>query len=318
MSLRIAFQMDPLNEVDINADTTFRIIEESQKRGHSNFVYDPKNLRYDQGVIKALGSLAEVDRGSKPAVNLEEQEELLLDDFDIIWLRQDPPFDMLYITTTHILDLLSSNVLVVNKPFWVRNFPEKLLVLQFPELIPPTLISRDLHAMKKFHNDFGEIIIKPLYGNGGEGIFKLGEGDSNLSVIFELFMKTSREHLICQKYLPEVKEGDKRIILIDGDPIGAINRVPKQGEVRSNMHVGGTPEKSSISKHDLEICKAIGPTLRDNGQILVGIDIIGKNLTEINLTSPTGIQEIEKFDGVNLAGVIWELVEKKVKSVQRN
>ena len=318
MSLRIAFQMDPLSEVDINADTTFRLIEEAQKRGHSNYVYNPETLKFDQGAIKASGSLVKVDREAHTVVCLEEQTELLLNSFDIIWLRQDPPFDMLYITTTHILDLISPNVLVVNNPFWVRNFPEKLLVLQFPKLIPPTLISRDLDAMKKFHNDIGEIIVKPLYGNGGEGIFKLGKGDPNLSVIFELFIKNSREPLICQKYLPQVKSGDKRIILIDGEPVGAINRVPKLGEVRSNMHVGGTPEKSIISKSDLEICKEIGPTLKENGQFLVGIDVIGNNLTEINLTSPTGIQEIERFDGVNMAGKMWKLLEKKVASGKKN
>ena len=318
MSLRIAFQMDPLSEVDINADTTFRLIEEAQKRGHSNYVYSPESLKFDQGVVKASGSLVKVDRDADTVVCLEDQTELLLNSFDIIWLRQDPPFDMLYITTTHILDLISSNVLVVNNPFWVRNFPEKLLVLQFPKLIPPTLISRDLDAMKKFHSDIGEMIVKPLYGNGGEGIFKLSRGDPNLSVIFELFIKNSREPLICQKYLPQVKNGDKRIILIDGEPVGAINRVPKLGEVRSNMHVGGTPEKSTISKSDLEICKEIGPTLKDNGQFLVGIDVIGNNLTEINLTSPTGIQEIERFDGVNMAGTMWKLLEKKVASGKKN
>ena len=287
-------------------------------RSSKNIVVRQETLKFDQGVIKASGSLVKVDREADTVVCLEEQTELLLNSFDIIWLRQDPPFDMLYITTTHILDLISPNVLVVNNPFWVRNFPEKLLVLQFPKLIPPTLISRDLDAMKKFHNDIGEIIVKPLYGNGGEGIFKLSKGDPNLSVIFELFIKNSREPLICQKYLPQVKSGDKRIILIDGEPVGAINRVPKLGEVRSNMHVGGTPKKSTISKSDLEICKEIGPTLKDNGQFLVGIDVIGNNLTEINLTSPTGIQEIERFDGINMAGTMWKLLEKKVASGKKN
>ena len=225
---------------------------------------------------------------------------------------------MLYITTTHILDLLIPDVLVVNNPFWVRNFPEKILVLKFPNLIPPTLISRDLEAMQEFHQSMGEIIVKPLYGNGGEGIFKLDEGDPNLPVVLDLFLKTSREPLICQQYLPEVKNGDKRVILVDGEPVGAINRVPKHGDIRSNMHVGGVAKKSHLSETDLEICAAIGPTLKKSGQVLVGIDIIGEKLTEINLTSPTGIQEIEKFDNINIASQIWKVLETKVKCEQKN
>lgn len=311
MSLKIAFQMDPLEKVDVKADTTFRLIEEAQKRGHSTYVYGPESIKYDKGKVTALVSLVRVNRNEVSFAKIEEEKELLLQTFDIIWLRQDPPFDMLYITTTHLLDLISADVLVVNKPFWVRNYPEKLLVLQFPDLIPPTLISKDLVAMKRFHKDFGDIIVKPLFGNGGDGIFKLSKGDLNLPVIYELFMKNSREPLICQKYLPEVKAGDKRIILIDGEPIGAINRIPKDGEVRSNMHVGGKAEKCGISARDLQICKVIGPTLKKTGQVLVGIDVIGETLTEINLTSPTGIQEIERFDNINVAEKIWVLLEQR-------
>ena len=318
MSLRIAFQMDPIKKVDVNADTTFRLIEEAQRRGHSSYVYEPESLRSDRGEIIATASSVRVDRNIKEFAKLHNTSDISLKNFDIVWLRQDPPFDMLYITTTHLLDLISSDVHVVNNPFWVRNFPEKLLVLQFPKLIPPTLVSRDLVAIKRFHKDLGEIIIKPLYGNGGEGVFKLGSDDPNLSVIFEMFTKNTREPLICQKYLPEVKNGDKRIILVNGEPVGAINRLPQKGEVRSNMHVGGKPEKSKVTESDIHICNTIGPLLKKSGQILVGIDIIGNKLTEINLTSPTGIQEIERFDGTNISEKIWALLETQVKSGKRD
>ena len=318
MALKVAFQMDPLDQIDVFADTTFRLIEESQKRGHLNYIYTPEQLKYDSGEVKVTGSFVNVQRELDSFAQLEKPQELLLNDFDIVWLRQDPPFDMLYITTTHILDLLPPGVLVVNDPFWVRNFPEKLLVLKFPNLIPTTLISRDLPSMERFHKTMGEMIVKPLYGNGGEGIFKLGKGDPNLPVVYELFMKSSREPLICQEYLPEVRNGDKRVILVDGEPIGAINRVPRHGDIRSNMHVGGVAEKSYLSETDLEICAAISPTLKKNGQVLVGIDIIGKKLTEINLTSPTGIQEIERFDNINIASKIWKVLEMKVKREKKN
>jgi len=230
---------------------------------------------------------------------------------DVVWLRQVPPFDMHYITTTHLLDRLKGQTLVVNDPFWVRNFPEKLLVLNFPDLTPPTTVARDLQTIRDFKARHGDIILKPLYGNGGAGVFRLDENDRNLSSLYELFTGFSREPLIVQKYLPAVTKGDKRVLLVNGEPIGAINRVPAAGEVRSNMHVGGRPEKIELSERDLEICAKIGPTLRDNGQILVGIDVIGDWLTEINVTSPTGIQELERFDGINVAEKIWQVIEEK-------
>jgi glutathione synthase len=222
-----------------------------------------------------------------------------------------------YITNTHLLDLIGQETLIVNNPFWVRNLPEKLLVLEFPELIPDTLISRDLEEIKKFKSEFSDIIIKPLYGNGGAGIFRLREDDKNLASLHELFSDISSEPLIAQAFLPDVKNGDKRIILIDGEPVGAINRVPKAGETRSNMHVGGKAEPAKLNQRDREICSALGPILKSKGQVFVGIDVIGAYLTEINVTSPTGIQELERFDKVNVAEMIWQAVEKRVESSSR-
>jgi glutathione synthase len=216
-----------------------------------------------------------------------------------------------YITTTHLLDLVHPRTLVVNDPFWVRNFPEKLLVLRFPELTPPTLIARDLATIRDFRARHGDVILKPLYGNGGAGIFRLDPGDRNLGALHELFTGLSREPMIVQKYLPAVVEGDKRIILVDGEPVGAINRVPQAGETRSNLHAGGRAEPARLTERDREICAAIGPTLREHGQVFVGIDVIGGWLTEINVTSPTGIQELERFDGINAAARIWEAIEAR-------
>jgi glutathione synthase len=216
-----------------------------------------------------------------------------------------------YITSTHLLDMIHPKTLVVNDPFWVRNFPEKLLVLKFPDLTPPTLIARDLAMIRAFKAEHGDIILKPLYGNGGAGVFRLGPDDRNLSSLHELFCGINREPLIAQKFLPAVAKGDKRVILVNGEPVGAINRVPQAGETRSNMHVGGRAEKVALTARDLEICARIGPTLRDHGQIFVGIDVIGDWLTEINVTSPTGIQELERFDGTNTAAKIWEVIEAK-------
>jgi len=219
---------------------------------------------------------------------------------------------MHYITSTHLLDRLKGKTLVVNDPFWVRNYPEKLLVLDFPELTPPTAIARDLQTLREFRDRHGDIILKPLYGNGGAGVFKLAQADGNLASLHELFASFSREPLIVQKYLPDVTKGDKRVILVDGRPVGAINRVPAKGETRSNMHVGGRPEKIGLSARDQEICEKIGPLLRDKGQVFVGIDVIGDYLTEINVTSPTGIQELERFDGINVAEKIWQAIEAKL------
>ena len=311
MSLKIAFQMDPIGPIDINADSTFRIAEEAQARGHSLFYYTPDKIAYDQGRVTARGWPLTVQRVKGDHAILGEEQTVDLADFDVVWLRQDPPFDMGYITTTHILDMIHPKTLVVNDPFWVRNYPEKLLVLNFPDLTPPTMIARDLDTLRGFREQHGDVILKPLYGNGGAGVFKLAQGDSNLASLHELFSGMNREPLIMQKFLPAVTKGDKRVILVDGEPVGAINRVPAKGETRSNMHVGGRPEKVELTDRDREICAKIGPLLREKGQVFVGIDVIGDWLTEINVTSPTGIQELERFDGVNIAEKIWQAIEAR-------
>lgn len=310
--MKIAFQMDPITGVDINADSSFRLAEEAQARGHELFFYGPDQLAYEEGRITAKGHQMTVRREQGNHVDLGPLEHVDLASFDVIWLRQDPPFDMHYITSTHLLDRLKDDVLVVNDPFWVRNYPEKLLVLDFPQLTPPTTIARDLETIKSFKAKHGDVILKPLYGNGGAGVFRLDANDRNLTSLHELFTGFSREPLIVQKFLPDVSNGDKRVILVDGEPVGAINRVPAAGETRSNMHVGGRPEKIGLTDRDLEICAAIGPLLREKGQVFVGIDVIGDYLTEINVTSPTGIQELERFDGLNIAEKIWQAIEAKL------
>jgi glutathione synthase len=312
IDMKIAFQMDPITGVDVNADSSFRLAEEAQARGHELFYYGPDQLAYEEGRITARGHWMTVQRVVGAPAILGDRVAVDLAEMDVIWLRQDPPFDMHYITTTHLLDRLKDDVLVVNDPFWVRNSPEKLLVLNFPDLTPPTTVARDLEVLKAFRERHGDVILKPLYGNGGAGVFKLESGDRNLSSLHELFTGFSREPLIVQKYLPAVSKGDKRVILVDGEPVGAINRVPAAGEVRSNMHVGGRPEKVALTARDHEICAAIGPVLREKGQIFVGIDVIGDWLTEINVTSPTGIQELERFDQINVAEKIWQVIEARI------
>ena len=313
MSLKVAIQMDPIELVDIDADSTFRLAEEAQIRGHELFYYTPDKLILENGIVFARGSKLKVKRDKDNHFTLDKEILANLNDFDVVWLRQDPPFDMGYITYTHMLERLGSNTLVVNDPFWVRNYPEKLLVLNFSDLTPPTVIARDIIALKEFKEKHKDIIIKPLYGNGGAGVFRLGPDDKNISSLHELFSGINNEPLIAQKFLPDVSKGDKRVILVDGEPVGAINRVPAKGETRSNMHVGGRPEKIELSQRDLEICAKIGPLLKEKGQIFVGIDVIGNWLTEINLTSPTGIQELERFNKENIAELIWEAIETKKK-----
>ena len=309
--MKIAFQMDPIGPINIDADSTFRLAEEAQARGHELFYYLPDHLAFEEGRITARGHELTVQRVPGNHAILGPAQTIDLADVDVVWLRQDPPFDMHYITTTHLLERLAPGTLVVNDPFWVRNSPEKLLVLNFPELTPPTTIARDLATIRAFKARHGDIILKPLYGNGGAGVFRLDETDRNLSSLYELFTGFSREPLIVQKYLPAVTKGDKRVILVDGEPVGAINRVPAAGEVRSNMHVGGRPEKVELTERDREICAVIGPVLKEKGQVFVGIDVIGDWLTEINVTSPTGIQELERFDGINVAGMIWDAIEAR-------
>lgn len=311
MSLKIALQMDPIEKVNIDGDSTFRIGLEAEARGHSLFYYTPDRLAFVEGRVMARGWPLTLRREKGAHFTLGAETEVDLAEMDVVWLRQDPPFDMAYITTTHLLERLGPKTLVVNDPFWVRNCPEKLLVLDFPDLTPPTAIARDLAAIRAFKDRHGDVILKPLYGNGGAGVFRLDPNDRNLNALYELFAGFSREPLIVQKFLPAVAAGDKRIILVDGAPIGAINRVPQPGETRSNMHAGGRPEKAELTAREREICAAIGPVLRQKGQIFVGIDVIGGYLTEINVTSPTGLQELERFDGTNGAALIWEAIEAK-------
>ena len=312
MTLNVAIQMDPVGPIDIDGDSTFRIALEAQERGHSLFYYTPDRLAYQEGRITARGWPLELRRLKGDHHTLGDETEVDLAEMDVVWLRQDPPFDMGYITTTHLLDRLAGKALVVNDPFWVRNYPEKLLVLDFPDLTPPTAIARDLATLRAFRDRLGDIILKPLYGNGGAGIFKLHAEDGNLSSLHELFAGINNEPLIVQKFLPEVSAGDKRVILVDGAPIGAINRVPQKGETRSNMHVGGRAEKIELSDRDREICDRIGPLLKEKGQVFVGIDVIGNWLTEINVTSPTGLQELERFDGTNGAALIWDAIDRRL------
>tara|TARA_B110000459_G_scaffold199757_1_gene246954 strand:- start:1039 stop:1977 length:939 start_codon:yes stop_codon:yes gene_type:complete len=311
MSLKVAIQMDPIEFIDIAADSTFRLMEEAQFCGHELFYYTPDQLAFEEGIITATGWPISVRREVGDHFTKGKLTKVNLADWDVVWLRQDPPFDMGYITNTHLLDMIHPDTLVVNDPQWVRNYPEKLLVLKFPELTPPTTIARDIKTLKVFKDKYKDIILKPLYGNGGAGVFRLDENDKNLNSLHELFMDINNEPLIAQKFLPDVSLGDKRVILVDGKPIGAINRVPAKGETRSNMHVGGQPEKVALNERDIEICAAIGPLLKEKGQVFVGIDVIGENLTEINVTSPTGIQELEGFDNINVAGKIWEAIEEK-------
>ncbi|HTH97391.1 MAG TPA: glutathione synthase [Stellaceae bacterium] len=311
MSLAVAIQMDPIESININADSTFVLALEAQARGHLIYHYGPQNLFMKNGRIYACARRLEVRRELGNHYTLGELETLDMATMDVVLMRQDPPFDMAYITSTHLLEHIHPGVLVVNDPISVRNAPEKLFVTQFRDLMPPTLISGDKRVIEAFRAEHKDIIIKPLFGNGGLGVFRLKEGDENLGSLLELFAAQSREPLMVQRYIPEVREGDKRIILIDGEPAGAIMRVPAQGELRANMHAGGTPIKSELTPREHEICAAIGPSLKARGLLFVGIDVIGNYLTEINVTSPTGIQEINRFDGVKLEARIWDAIEAK-------
>jgi glutathione synthase len=311
MSLAVAIQMDPIAGVDIDKDSTFRLALEAQARGHRLFCYHPDALVWREGRVLATGGDLEVRRVRGDHFTLGPARTVDLAAWDVVLLRQDPPFDMAYVTTTHILERIHPRTLVVNDPFWVRNCPEKILVLDFAWLGPPTMIARSLADIRAFRAAHGDMILKPLYGNGGAGVFRLPEADANLAALHELFAGLSREPLIAQKFLPAVVEGDKRVILVDGAPVGAINRVPQAGEARSNMHAGGRPEPTTLTDRDREICAAIGPTLRERGLVFVGIDVIGGHLTEINVTSPTGLQELERFDGVNAAALIWDAIERR-------
>ncbi len=313
MTRTVAIQMDPMDGIDINGDSTFVLALEAQKRGFGLFHYLPNRLSLRDGRVIAKANPMEVRREAGNYFSFGETQEVDLSSMDVVLMRQDPPFDMAYITATHILEHITESTLVVNDPVSVRNAPEKLFVTHFEGVMPPTLITSDPDEIKAFRAEQKDIIIKPLYGNGGAGVFHLPPGDENLGSLVEMFTENFREPMIVQKYLSAVREGDKRIILVDGVVVGAINRVPAAGEARSNMHVGGRPEKSILTAREEEICEAIGPSLKDQGLIFVGIDVIGDYLTEINVTSPTGLQEINRFDDACLEAQIWDAIEGKLK-----
>jgi glutathione synthase len=312
MALTVAIQMDPIEKIDIEGDSTFALALEAQTRGHELFYYGPRDLSFRDGKVTApLRALkVKAQHGAHFALGDPAQSDLAK--LDVVLMRQDPPFDMGYITATHILERIHPKTLVVNDPFHVRNAPEKLFVTHFEGLMPPTLISSDRAAILAFRAEHEDIILKPLYGNGGAGIFRIRPDDENLSVLLEMFTQLYREPVIAQRYLPQVRKGDKRIILVDGQAVGAINRIPSKGEVRSNMHVGGRPELIELNRRDREICETIGPELKARGLIFTGIDVIGDYLTEINVTSPTGIQELKRFGGADCAALIWDAVEARV------
>ncbi|MBL4741180.1 MAG: glutathione synthase [Sneathiella sp.] len=312
MSLAVAIQMDPIEDVDINGDSTFVLALEAQERGHTLFHYGPADLSYVDGKVIANARPLTVRRELGNHFSVGDVERLDLATTDVVLMRQDPPFDMSYITATHLLEKIHPQTLVVNNPASVRNAPEKIFVTQFDGVLPPTVISSDLREIKAFRDEYKDIIVKPLYGNGGAGVFHLKPEDENLTVVHELFTQFYREPMIIQKYLPEVRQGDKRIILVDGKPVGAINRVPPEGESRSNMHVGGTAMRSTLTAREEELCEIIGPSLKEQGLIFVGIDVIGDYLTEINVTSPTGLQEINRYDDVKLEAGLWDCIEEKV------
>jgi glutathione synthase len=312
MPLKVACQMDPIDRIDIGGDSTFAILLEAQARGHSMFYYTPPNLSLLGGRLMAHGQTLRVEDKIGDHYRVSDARTVDLADCDVVLLRQDPPFDMAYITTTHLLERIHPKTLVVNDPAHVRNAPEKVFVLDFLDLMPPTLVTRNAADVKLFRAEHKDIIIKPLYGNGGSSVFRIKPDDTNLNSLIELFQTVFREPFMVQQYRPEVRGGDKRIILVDGELAGAINRVPAADETRSNLHVGGTAAPVELTDRDREICARLGPELKRRGLLFTGIDVIGPYLTEINVTSPTGIRQLKKFGGADVAALIWHAVERKV------
>ena len=312
MKLKVAVQMDHVATINPKGDSTFAMMLEAQARGHELIHYTADTLALRDNVLTALAAPITVeDRPKGEHFTLGEERRVDLSSQDVVLMRQDPPFDMNYITISHLLERIHPKTLVVNPPAAVRNAPEKILVTEFPELMPPTLVTRDRAMIHTFRKEHGNIIVKPLYGNGGAGVFFIQEGDHNLASLLELFEQNYREPFMIQKYLPDVRKGDKRIIIIDGEPVAGLNRIPAEGEARSNMHVGGRPEFVELTARDLEICATIAPALKERDMIFVGIDVIGDYLTEINVTSPTGIREIKRFGGPDIAVMIWDAIEKR-------
>ena len=310
-TLSFAIQMDPVASIDIAGDSTFALGLEAQSRGHDLWYYTPDKLSFDEGKITAGGQSLQLFDNRDAFFKTGAIETRALDEFDVILMRQDPPFDMAYITTTHILERLPASTMVVNNPAEVRNAPEKLLVTHYPDLLPATLISRDSNAINAFRAIHKDIIVKPLFGNGGAGVFRIQPNDQNLNSLLEMFFGNSREPVMAQAYLPAVRDGDKRVILVNGEPVGAVNRIPNDGEARSNFHVGGTAAAAQLTARDNHICATIGPELKRRGLLFVGIDIIGDYLTEINVTSPTGIREIQRLSDIDIAALTIDAIEQQ-------
>ncbi len=310
MSLRVAVQMDPVERINIETDSTFMMMMEAQARGHSLFVYTPDKLSQDDGRVFARGRSLSLKAVKGDHATLGEMRVIdMAAEVDVVLMRQDPPFDMAYITATHFLDKIHPDVLVVNNPTEVRNAPEKLFVTDFPGVQPPTLITSDVDAIYDFRERHGDMVLKPLHGGGGSGVVRLKADDPNLDALLELHALIGRDQVIAQKFIPAVSKGDKRILLVDGEPVGAINRIPAEGQVRSNLARGGRAAAVDLTPRDLELCAIIGPELKRRGLLFVGIDVIGDYLTEINVTSPTGAQQLKRFSGIDAASVLWDRIE---------
>ena len=310
MALKVAIQMDPVEGINIHTDTTFLMMETAQARGHSLWVYRPERLALEEGKVTARGRPVTLRREIGNHFTAGETETRDLSEFDVVLMRQDPPFDMAYITATHLLERIHPQTLVVNNPAEVRNAPEKLFVTGFEGVQPPTLITSDIEAIADFRARHGDMVLKPLYGGGGSGVARLKADDPNLDALLELHAMIGREPVIAQKFLPAVAKGDKRILLVDGEPVGAINRVPAEGQVRSNLRVGGRAEQIELTARDKELCAIIGPELKRRGLLFVGIDVIGDFLTEINVTSPTGAQQLKRFTGIDATAHLWDRIEQ--------
>jgi glutathione synthase len=313
MRLNVAVQMDPIERINVRGDSTFAMLLEAQARAHSISYYTPDRLSMRDSKVTATVRSVVLRDVVGDHVTLGEPKHVDLSTFDVVLLRQDPPFDLAYITSTHILERVHPKTLVINDPAHVRNAPEKIFVTEFPDLMPPTLLTRDLEAIKAFRAEHGDIVMKPLYGKGGEGVFLLTREDLNFGSLYDLFSTLFREQWVVQKFLPAVKKGDKRIILVDGEFAGAVNRVPADGDLRSNMVRGGTPSATDLTEREREICNRIGPALRERGLLFVGIDVIGDYLTEINVTSPTGIRSVKNLGGPDIAAMLWDKIEAKRK-----
>ena len=311
MALTVAVQMDPIEKIKIAGDSTFALLLEAQARGHKLYYYTPDRLSMLDGEVVATAQPLSVRDKQGEHFTLGEAKRAEVSSFDVVLLRQDPPFDLAYITTTHLLERVHPETLVVNDPASVRNAPEKMFVTEFTDLMPPTLLTRDLEEIKAFRAKHGDIVMKPLYGKGGEAVFLLRRDDLNFGSLYDLFVTTFREQWVVQQFLPEVKHGDKRIILVEGEFAGAVNRVPAEGDLRSNMVRGGSPKATDLSKREQEICARLGPALRERGLLFVGIDVIDGFLTEINVTSPTGIRAIKTLGGPDVAAMIWDRIEAK-------